>query len=116
MNSVGQRETTLEFYWGIFLCSFRVVGRNGIESNRKQSNESNDVNLTLGTEDNFVDMIRPYLSSKYQSLNSEQFQFRGIFWLSFYSNHKIFVVSHSRDSWMYPYQRTPMGNPYISPI
>ena len=20
------------------------------------------------------------------------------------------------DSWMYPYQRTPMGNPYISPI
>ncbi len=22
----------------------------------------------------------------------------------------------SRDSWMYPYQRTPMGNPYISPI
>ena len=22
----------------------------------------------------------------------------------------------SGDSWMYPYQRTPMGNPYISPI
>ena len=22
----------------------------------------------------------------------------------------------SRDSWMFPYQRTPMGNPYISPI
>ncbi len=21
----------------------------------------------------------------------------------------------SGDSWMYPYQRTPMGNPYISP-
>ena len=24
-------------------------------------------------------------------------------------------VQGSRDSWMYPYQRTPMGNPYISP-
>ena len=23
---------------------------------------------------------------------------------------------HSGDGWMYPYQRTPMGNPYISPI
>ena len=23
---------------------------------------------------------------------------------------------HSRDSWMYPYQHAPMGNPYISPI
>ena len=23
---------------------------------------------------------------------------------------------HSGDSWMYPYQRTPMRNPYISPI
>ena len=23
---------------------------------------------------------------------------------------------HSGDSWMYPYQRTPVGNPYISPI
>ena len=22
----------------------------------------------------------------------------------------------SWDSWMYPYQRTPMGNPYIGPI
>ena len=22
----------------------------------------------------------------------------------------------SGDGWMYPYQRTPMGNPYISPI
>ena len=22
----------------------------------------------------------------------------------------------SGDSWIYPYQRTPMGNPYISPI
>ena len=22
----------------------------------------------------------------------------------------------SRDSWMYPYQRTPMGNPYLSPF
>ena len=22
----------------------------------------------------------------------------------------------SRDSWMYPYQRTPMGNPNVSPI
>ena len=22
----------------------------------------------------------------------------------------------SGDSWMYPYQRTPMGNPYVSPI
>ena len=22
----------------------------------------------------------------------------------------------SGDSWMYPYKRTPMGNPYISPI
>lgn len=28
VNSVGQRETTLEFYSGIFLSSFRVVGRN----------------------------------------------------------------------------------------
>ena len=26
----------------------------------------------------------------------------------------IFV--ESGDSWMYPYQRTPMGNPYISPV
>ena len=27
------------------------------------------------------------------------------------------LISHlSGDSWMYPYQRTPMGNPYISPI
>ena len=25
-------------------------------------------------------------------------------------------TSDSGDSWMYPYQRTPMGNPYISPI
>ena len=25
-------------------------------------------------------------------------------------------VHVSGDSWMYPYQRTPMGNPYISPI
>ena len=27
------------------------------------------------------------------------------------SHHQL-----SGDSWMYPYQRTPMGNPYISPI
>ena len=27
-----------------------------------------------------------------------------------------FFSLHSGDSWMYPYQRTPMGNPYISPI
>ena len=26
------------------------------------------------------------------------------------------VISLSGDSWMYPYQRTPIGNPYISPI
>ena len=26
------------------------------------------------------------------------------------------VIPFSGDSWMYPYQRTPMGNPYISPI
>ena len=25
-------------------------------------------------------------------------------------------IKDSGDSWMYPYQRTPMGNPYISPI
>ena len=25
-------------------------------------------------------------------------------------------TSQSGDGWMYPYQRTPMGNPYISPI
>ena len=25
-------------------------------------------------------------------------------------------TGNSGDSWMYPYQRTPMGNPYISPI
>ena len=25
-------------------------------------------------------------------------------------------TADSGDSWMYPYQRTPMGNPYISPI
>ena len=33
---------------------------------------------------------------------------------------KVVVVGcelvSSGDSWMYPYQRTPMGNPYISPI
>ena len=29
----------------------------------------------------------------------------------------VFLGSQSSgDSWMYPYQRTPMGNPYISPI
>ena len=26
------------------------------------------------------------------------------------------IPPFSRDSWMYPYQRTPMGNPYISPF
>ena len=26
------------------------------------------------------------------------------------------MEGYSGDSWMYPYQRTPMGNPYISPI
>ena len=26
------------------------------------------------------------------------------------------ICQISGDSWMYPYQRTPMGNPYISPI
>ncbi len=26
------------------------------------------------------------------------------------------ATNQSGDSWMYPYQRTPMGNPYISPI
>ena len=26
------------------------------------------------------------------------------------------IPKQSGDSWMYPYQRTPMGNPYISPI
>ena len=26
------------------------------------------------------------------------------------------VSEVSGGSWMYPYQRTPMGNPYISPI
>lgn len=30
--------------------------------------------------------------------------------------HCILVVSLSGDSWMYPNQRTPMGNPYISPV
>ena len=29
---------------------------------------------------------------------------------------KSFLYVDSGDSWMYPYQRTPMGNPYISPI
>ena len=28
----------------------------------------------------------------------------------------VFPTEISGDSWMYPYQRTPMGNPYISPI
>ena len=28
----------------------------------------------------------------------------------------IALGKESGDSWMYPYQRTPMGNPYISPI
>ena len=28
----------------------------------------------------------------------------------------IWSLFHLGDSWMYPYQRTPMGNPYISPI
>ena len=28
----------------------------------------------------------------------------------------LLVEVDSGDSWMYPYQRTPMGNPYISPI
>ncbi len=31
------------------------------------------------------------------------------------ANHKLLVLG-SGDSWMYPYQRTPMGNPYISPM
>ena len=29
---------------------------------------------------------------------------------------QVVVPVLSGDSWMYPYQRTPMGNPYISPI
>ena len=34
---------------------------------------------------------------------------------------KVYKISYikipnSGDSWMYPYQRTPMLNPYISPI
>ena len=33
-----------------------------------------------------------------------------------YSIEKYQGVYDSGDSWMYPYQRTPMGNPYISPI
>ncbi len=40
-----------------------------------------------------------------------------------YCLFRIFTQLHidlpqtiSGDSWMYPYQRTPMGNPYISPI
>ncbi len=32
------------------------------------------------------------------------------------SRHIHAISHHSGDSWMYPYQRTPMGNPYISPI
>ena len=31
-------------------------------------------------------------------------------------NRRIVSDTKSGDSWMYPYQRTPMGNPYISPI
>ena len=26
------------------------------------------------------------------------------------------IVAGSGDSWMYPYQRTPMGNPFLGPI
>ena len=29
---------------------------------------------------------------------------------------QTFCHKKSGNSWMYPYQRTPMGNPYISPI
>ena len=38
----------------------------------------------------------------------------GVCW----SSRRLVVESSifSGDSWMYPYQRTPMGNPYISPI
>ncbi len=28
----------------------------------------------------------------------------------------FFVAQKSGDSWMYPYQRTPMGIPYVSPL
>ena len=28
----------------------------------------------------------------------------------------VMIPVVSGDIWMYPYQRTPMGNPYISPI
>ncbi len=31
-------------------------------------------------------------------------------------NHWNHHLEISGNSWMYPYQRTPMGNPYISPI
>ena len=31
-------------------------------------------------------------------------------------NIRLEVGDMSGDSWMYPYQRTPMGNPYISHI
>ncbi len=30
--------------------------------------------------------------------------------------HNDWISLWSGASWMYPYQRTPMGNPYISPI
>ena len=30
--------------------------------------------------------------------------------------HLVCCPQHSEDSWMYPYQRTPMGNPYVRPI
>ena len=30
--------------------------------------------------------------------------------------HLLITLKHSGDNWMYPYQRTCMGNPYVSPI
>ena len=33
-----------------------------------------------------------------------------------WAGNMIVMYRYSGDSWMYPYQRTPMGNPYISPI
>ena len=39
-------------------------------------------------------------------------------WRQWHGNSSgvVLALQLSGDSWMYPYQRTPMGNPYISPI
>ena len=42
------------------------------------------------------------------------FVFKQIFGISLVKKQLLGFLSG--DSWMYPYQRTPMGNPYISPI